>query len=199
MRRELQLFGFWPGASGQSTPADGSGIAADGGVATRDTAVIGLIATGEEALAQARQRMPTAILPQVDFGPEPGMLTFRFTDAAATRTPSLTFTALGPDNGRWRAIEQGMTPLTGLTRPGMELGVLRTSPEAVRQAAVDNWPDCGPPGLTLGGTGSDLTWHVFCTIEASSVSGILDDSTGVFTPSPVPPVRPAPTAVPNQC
>ena len=192
----MATLGILVGCTGQPTPAPE--IASDGPGATIDAAVFEIIAIAEEALGQARQRIPTAILRQVDFGPEPDTLTFRFTDAAATRTLSVTFTAHRPDNGRWRAIEQGLTPLTGLTRPGMEIGALRTSPAAVRQAAIDNLPDCGPAGLTLGGTGKDLSWHVFCTIEAGSRSGTLDDSTGIFTPSPSPPARPAPTAVPNQ-
>lgn len=194
----MATFGILAGCTGQPTPADAPEIASEGPGATRDAAVLEIIATGEEALGQARQRIPTALLRQVDFGPEPDMLTFRFTDAAATRTLSITFSAFRPDNGRWRAIEQGLTPLTGLTRPGMEIGALRTSPEAVRQAATDNWPDCELRGLMLFGTGNDLTWHIFCNIEAGVVSGTLDDSTGVFTPSRAPPVQPPPTAVPNQ-
>ena len=125
----MATLGILAGCTGQPTPAPE--IASDGPGATRDPAVFEIIATEEEALGQARQRIPTAILRQVDFGPEPDTLTFRFTDAAATRTLSVTFTGHRPDNGRWRAIEQGLTPLTGLTRPGMEIGALRTSPVAV--------------------------------------------------------------------
>ncbi len=194
----VAALGILAGCAGQSTFTDAPVIASDSPGAARVAAVIELIATGEEALERARQHIPTAVLRQVDFGSEPGMLIFRYTDATATRTLTITFTALRSANEQWQAIEEGLTPFTGHTHPGMEIGALRTSPAAVRQAAIDNWPVCGPTGFTLGGPGSDLKWHVACVIEAGSVSSTLDDSTGIFTPSPAPPVRPATTAFPNR-
>lgn len=126
----ITALGILAGCSGQSTPSDALEAASDGPGAVGDVAVIEIIATGEGALEQARQRMPTAVLRQVDFGPEPGMLTFRFIDAAATRMLSVTFTAFRSDSGQWQAIYEGLTPYTGYPHPGMELGALRASPAA---------------------------------------------------------------------
>ena len=96
----MATLGILDGCTVQPTPADAPEIASDGPGAKRDAAVFEIIATGEEALGQARQRIPTALLSQVDLGPEPDTLTFRFTDAAATRTLSVTFTGHKRDNGR---------------------------------------------------------------------------------------------------
>lgn len=194
----LMALGILAGCAGPSTPADTPGVASEGPNTTIDADVIEIIATGEEAMERARQRIPTAVLRQVDFGSDPAIRAFRFTDAAATQTLTINFTVFETDNGQWRAIEEGLTPLIGYAHPGIDIEVLRTGPAAVHQAATDEWPDCELRGLMLNGTGTDLTWRIFCNIEAGVVSGTLDDSTGVFTPSPAPPVRPAPTAVPNR-
>jgi hypothetical protein len=149
---------------------------------------------GEEALGLARNKVPDAVLRQVDVSPDGGAMSFRFTDEAATQ--SIDVHVPGPDVPRddWRLVDVDVTPLIGQPNPGIDLRVLRAGPAAVARSATGHWSGCGVRAMTLLNDGEDLSWIVFCNLPEGVVSGWVDAQTGAFTPSSAAPAIPPPSA-----
>lgn len=132
------------------------------------------------------------MLKQVGVNTNDGRWVFRFTDEAATEVISITVASASSPPDQWH-IHIGVSPLTGQPRPGMLLHGLKIGPSSVVETATWYWEGCSVTGLSLGGEGSKLFWHVFCGLPQGVFSGCVDARTGVFTPSNAPPARIPPT------
>jgi len=161
-----------------------------------DQDAIELAGIAGTAVKKAQEIIPSAVLHQVDVGPVTRTLVFRFTDAAATE--ELTMTASSPDlpPDRWK-VDRGASPLVGTKEPGIDLQAWRTGPGAVTRAAQAQWPGCRVADLAFLSFNGDLTWVVFCDLPSGTVSGTLDNRTGVFKANPAPPAPQPLTATPK--
>lgn len=179
-----------PTANPTSTP--GPQPSADEGARREITHLADL---AEQARGRASETAPNAALRQIDVGAA-GDRAFRFTDIAATEEITVIVPEPGIFPDRWD-VRRGISPLVGSSGPGLDLAALRVSPSEVARSAQAYWPGCTAPTMTLYGQGSDLSWIVFCEVPAGVASGTVDNSTGLFQPSPAPPARRPPTATPQ--
>ncbi|MPZ50258.1 MAG: hypothetical protein GEU75_13340 [Dehalococcoidia bacterium] len=80
------------------------------------------------------------------------------------------------------------------TQP-LDLASVLVGPDAVKQAALAQWPGCTPTSMTLADSGGQLTWTAFCSKpDGGMFSGTANARIGDFVPSVGGPVYPPPTA-----
>ncbi len=154
-----------------------------------DPDAVRLVELGEQAEQLAVKEASNAVLLQVYT--DLAKTTFSFMDHAATKQVDVLVPAPEAPLDQWGVHVGSVAKLES----GINLQSLRIGPLRVAQALVTQWPDCVGVGLTLYGTGNNLTWSVYCNVPEGVVNGLMDNQTGIFQPEGGP-AQPPPTANP---
>ena len=153
------------------------------------------VTLSEQARERAREAVPDPVLRQLITGRHG--TSFLFTDQAATVEVDVTVPEPGAPPEAWEVAVLSVSKLVGHTGPDLELEKLKVGPDQVAQAMAAQWPGCAVRTMTLIGEEDELVWVGFCDTPAGTVSGTMDNATGVFEPSAAPPARPPATSTPE--
>lgn len=166
--------------------------------AASESDAVALADSSQEAFQRASRVVPDPVLRQVDVIPPAGRAIFYFTDVAATLEVRVETPSPNAPSDEWEVTLTTTSKLVGFRVPALNMNALQVGPASVARALTRAWNGCTPTSFTLTGKGDDLEWVGFCRLpDGALATGMLDNRTGEFLPSPAPPAYPPPTATPK--